>query len=188
MLFGFDKPCSIYHGRVHATGKYGYSASGSGRAGNRPDVGQSHRRLALSVESAERRSARQAADQIGRDGIERCPGYVRQPKRQCTGGLFSSAGPIRTFQNNLFHWVAKLITDPGRGRQACLIFDCIVKEGGNRFILIGARFQHDARNGQQMRDIWHLVALTNLRAVKIVCHLQRGIESVRECHRSPVNR
>ena len=25
-------------------------------------------------------------------------------------------------------------------------------------------------------------------AVKIVCHLQRGIESVRECHCSPVNR
>jgi ribonucleoside-diphosphate reductase alpha chain len=25
-------------------------------------------------------------------------------------------------------------------------------------------------------------------AMKIVCHLQRGIESVRECHYSPVNR
>ena len=73
------------------------------------------------------------------------------------------------------------------GTRSPSLFDLrLHREGGRRSL--GARFQHDARDGQQMRDIRHLVTLTNLRAVKIVYHLQRGIESVRECHRSPVNR
>ena len=58
-------------------------------------------------------------------------------------------------QHGLGHGIAEPPPDLVQHRHPALVFDRVVQQGRNGFVLVAAIFQHDARHAQQMRHVRH---------------------------------
>ena len=84
---------------------------------------------------------------------------------------------VRAAQHGLGHRIAEPPPDLLQHGHPALVFDRVVQQGGNRFVLVAAIFQDDARHAQQMRHVGHAGNLALLFLVQFSGVGQGGRES-----------
>ena len=69
---------------------------------------------------------------------------------------------VGTVEDDLGDAVSKPLSNAGESRLTASVFDRIVQQCGDCFVLVSTVFEDQPRHGQQVRDVWNLGPFANL--------------------------